>query len=252
VTTADEPRRQRRTGVAERLLSVVSCFSMRRRELTLTEISKLSGLPLSTAKRLIAELCEVKMLERTEQGAYRIGIRLWQLGSLAPDARDLREAALPYMHDLSNAVAENVQLLALSGSEGVVIERISARQAVPTRTDVGGRLPLHATAVGKVLLAYAPEPFLGEFFDRELARFTRSTITDPAVLRDQLHSVRTTGVGYSYEEMSTGAVSIAAPIFATSTGGLRGALGIVTHTGVDLDRLGPALKTASAGVSRLL
>lgn len=249
---SSETMQRSRSGVAERLISILECFSMRRRELTLTDISRQTGLPVSTAKRMIDDLCRFRILERIDNNAYRIGVRLWQLGSLAPHARDIREAALPYMNDLSSATGENVQLLVLNGTEVVVLERISGLRAVPTHTDVGGKLPLHATGVGKVLLALSSPALLDRVVSQGLPRFTPYTIADESTLREALDQVRHTGLGYSYQEMSLGAISVAAPIIAGSDGTLRGALGLVTRPTIDLSRLAPALLTATKGIARSL
>ena len=89
-------------------------------------------------------------------GSYAIGRRLWEVGSLAPARGGLRELALPFMEDLYEATHANVQLAVREGLEALFVEKISGRESVEILTRVGGRLPLHATGVGKVLLAYAP------------------------------------------------------------------------------------------------
>ncbi|GAA4499811.1 IclR family transcriptional regulator [Actinoallomurus oryzae] len=228
---------------------MLGCFDLDRPALTLTEIARLSGLPLSTARRVIGELVEWGGLERTPDRRYRVGIRLWQVGSLAPQQRVLSEAALPFMQDLCAATQENVQLAVLDRREALCIEKISSQRAVPTATQVGGRLPLHATGVGKVLLAFSAPAVLKEVVDDGLVALTRHTIIQPGRLAAALEIVREQGVGYSYQEMTLGAVSVAAPILDAS-GEVRGALGIVTHSRAALRRLAPAVRTAALGVSR--
>jgi len=87
-------------SVLDGALAVLGAFSDDRPELTLGDIGAATGLPSATAYRLVAELVAWGALERVARGRYRIGLRLWQLGSLAPVARDLRDAALPSMQDL--------------------------------------------------------------------------------------------------------------------------------------------------------
>ncbi|MGE0782700.1 IclR family transcriptional regulator [Mycolicibacterium sp.] len=234
--------------VSSRLLAVLDCFDVDHRELTLTEIAQRTGLALSTARRLIGELTEWGGLERLPSGGYRVGVRLWQVGSLAPQARDLREAALPYMHDLFEATRENVQLAVPDGVEALCIEKVSGSKAVPTFTHVGGRLPLHTTGVGKAVLAFSSRDLLQDIVSRGLARHTIHSIVEPGRLATALDGVRRTGLAYSYEEMSLGAISVASPIVAA--GRLCGALGIVTHSSTPLERLAPAVRTAALGVSR--
>ncbi|MEV0110884.1 IclR family transcriptional regulator [Nocardia sp. NPDC050799] len=177
-------------------------------------------------------------------------MRLWKIGALAPQQRGLREAALPLMQDLWAATHENVQLVVLDGCEALCIEKISCTTAVANRTEVGGRLPLHATAVGKCLLANSPRDLLLEAIDRGLSRHTRYTITEPGRLGSALRDVRRNGVALAQEEMTLGVVSVASPIIG-SGGVLVGALGVVAHSSKNLSRFGPAVRTAALGISRL-
>ncbi|MEU0468123.1 IclR family transcriptional regulator [Amycolatopsis sp. NPDC006131] len=236
-------------SVSRRLLTVLDCFDVAHPVLTLTEVATRSGLPISTARRLIGELREWGGLERLDDGRYRIGMRLWTIGTLAPQQRGLREAALPYMHDLFQATQENLQLTVLEGMQALCIEKISSTKAVPTRTEVGGRLPLHATGVGKVFLAFSGNDLLRSVVEAGLARMTPHTITQPGRLAATLEEVRKTGVAYSYEEMTLGAVSVAAPILGLD-GRVRAALGIVAHSRAAVDRLAPAVRTAALGIAR--
>ncbi|WP_115944896.1 IclR family transcriptional regulator [Amycolatopsis thermalba] len=236
-------------SVSRRLLTVLDCFDVAHPALTLTEVATRSGLPISTARRLITELREWDGLERLEDGRYRIGMRLWTIGTLAPRQRGLREAALPYMHDLFQATQENLQLTVLEGTQALCIEKISSTKAVPTRTEVGGRLPLHATGVGKVFLAFSGQDLLRSVVEAGLARMTPHTITQPGRLAAALEEVRKTGVAYSYEEMTLGAVSVAAPVLGLD-GRVRAALGIVAHSRAAVVRLAPAVRTAALGIAR--
>lgn len=238
------------SSVASRLLSVLACFDTANPELTMSEISQRAGLPTTTTRRLLAELTEWGGLDRLVDNRYRIGVRLWEIGALAPQQRGLREAALPLMHDLWAATSENVQLVVLDGCEALCIEKISATTSVANRTEVGGRLPLHATAVGKCLLANSPRDLLLEVIDRGLTRQTRYTITEPGRLAAVLREVRRTGVAFSQEEMTLGVVSAASPIIANG-GVLMGALGVVAHSTKQLNQLGPAVRTAALGISRM-
>jgi DNA-binding IclR family transcriptional regulator len=105
---------------------------------------------------LVGELCAWGGVERGEDGRYRVGLRVWELGALAPRGLGLREAALPFMEDLYEVTHENVQLAVRDGEELVFVERIAGRDAVSMRTQVGGRFALPPTGVGLVLLAHAP------------------------------------------------------------------------------------------------
>jgi DNA-binding IclR family transcriptional regulator len=237
-------------SVAQRLLAVLGCFDVARPELSLTDIARATGLPSSTARRLILELVEWGGLERLGNGRYRIGIRLWQIGSTAPRQRDLREAALPYMHDLYEATQENVQLVVLDGLEALCLEKISGTGSVATMTEVGGHLPLHATGVGKVLLAYSPPALLRDTIAKGLPRITARTVVAPGRLAASLAEIRRAGLSFAYEEMTVGVSSVAAPISRSGNSPLA-ALGIVARADTRLDVLAPALRTAALSLSRV-
>ena len=167
-------------SVPAKLLSLLDAFTEGNAAWTLSELSRRTGLPLTTTHRLAGELQRWGGLERGEDGRYRIGLRLVELAALCPRGTGLRDVALPFMQDLYEATHQNVQLAVRDGLDGVYIERISGRLAVPVRTKIGAHWPLHATGVGLVLLAYAPPAVQEEVLAGPLKRFTPHTFTDPA------------------------------------------------------------------------
>ena len=141
-------------SVISKVVSLLDAFTADQPELSLGDLARITGLPVSTTYRLASELVSWGGLERAESGTgYRIGMRLWELGALAPRAETLRELAQPFMQDLYAATGENVHLAVLDGLAALYVDTVSGRTAVPTRSRRGGRLPLHATGVGKILLA---------------------------------------------------------------------------------------------------
>ena len=238
-------------SVASRVFAVLDCFRHGQPAMTLSEVASRSGIPLSTTRRLLLELTAWGGTERLPDGNYRIGMRLWELGSLAPRQRDLRDAASPYMHDLYEAARENVQLSVLDGLEVLCLEKLYGRGAVPTETDVGERMPLHATAAGKALLAFSGPEVLRAVVDAGLTRLTANTLVEPGRLTQALRRTRETGLAYSFEERTLGIVSVASPMSGPD-GRLLGAIGIVARVGTRLDRLGPAVRTAALTISRAI
>ena len=237
--------------VTSRVLGILDAFTAERPQLPLSQISRRTGLPLTTTHRLVGELTRWGALERDEAGDYRIGLRLWEAASLAPRSVGLREAALPFLEDLYEATHQNVQLAVLDGTDAVYIERISGRDAVHVITRPGGRLPLHATGVGLVLLAYAPDDVLERVLSAPLRRYTRRTITDPGRLRRELAEVRRTGVAISRRQIELISISVAAPIRAA--GQVVAALSVVVPSeNADPRRYTPAVVAAAHGISRTL
>ena len=144
-------------SLTDRSLDVLAAFTPDHPTRTLQEISRESGLPLTTTHRIVSDLVAWGALERTRSGRIQVGLRLWQVASLAPRGLGLREVALPYMEDLFVATGENVQLAVREQCETVFVERLTGRRSVTVLTRVGDRFALHATGVGLVLLAHAPD-----------------------------------------------------------------------------------------------
>jgi len=235
--------------VTSRVLALLAAFDAEHRALTLTELAGRAQLPLPTAHRLVGELVEWGALTRRSSGEYVVGRRLWDVGLLAPVQAGLRQVASPFLHDLYGATLATVHLAVRDGDRALYVDRLSGHSSVPVVSQVGSRLPLHATGVGKVLLAHAP-PELQALVSAHLVRVTPFTVTQPGRLRAQLRRVRRDGYAETHEEMSLGACSVAVPVRAQD-GNVVAALGIVV---ADLKggrpRLIAALQVAARGIGR--
>lgn len=241
-----------RRSVTGRAFAVLEAFTPDYPALTLSEIARRAGLPLTTAHRLVGELRASRALEREGDGAYRIGLRLWEIASLAPRGVPLREAALPFLEDLYEVTHENVQLGVREGHEVVYIERIAGRRAVGVLTRVGGRFPLQASGNGLVLLAHAPEAVQREVLGGPLQRFTEHTVIDPAELSRMLGQIRRDGFAVSDRQVTDDALSVAAPI-VDARGEVIASLSIVSRAGETVvERLVPVVRAAALGTSRAL
>jgi DNA-binding IclR family transcriptional regulator len=134
--------------VTSRVLALLGAFDARHRELSLSDLARRSGVPLATAHRLVTELAEWGALNRTEDGKYVVGRRLWDIGLLAPVARELREVAIPFLHDLYGATLETVHLAVREDDHVLYLETLSGTRSVPVVSTVGSRLPMHASGSG--------------------------------------------------------------------------------------------------------
>ncbi|GIE97101.1 IclR family transcriptional regulator [Paractinoplanes rishiriensis] len=238
-------------SVTSRALDLLGAFDPDHRVLTLSALARRAGMPLATAHRLVGELNRWGALARLPSGEYVIGRRLWDLGLLAPVQSGLRQAASPFLHDLYGATLATVHLAVRDGTEALYIDRLSGHISVPVISEIGSRLPMHATGVGKVLLAYAPENVRTEVLSH-LTRVTAYTITQPARLLDQLRRVRIDGYATTGEEMSLGACSVAVPVRGPG-GEVVAALGIVVpDLRRERARLVSALQVAAQGINRTL
>jgi DNA-binding IclR family transcriptional regulator len=239
-------------SVTSRALAVLDAFSPSSPRLTLSEIAGRAGLPLTTAHRLLGELTAWGALTRRPDGRYEIGRRLWDLGLLAPVQLELRQVAAPFLLDVHTATRETVHLAVREDVSALYVERISGRESVPVVSQVGSRLPLHATGVGKVLLAWAPDDVVDRAM-RAPARPTRHTVVEPGRLRRELAEVRTRGYARTTEEMTLGAVSVAVPVTTPGPGTplVVGALGVVVPVHRrDPAKLVPVLEVAARGIGR--
>jgi len=238
-----------RPSVTSRVLALLDAFDEHRPRLTLTELAHAADLPVSTAHRLLAELQAWDAVERDADGYYVVGRRLWKLGTLAPVARELREASLPAMQDLYEATHENVQIAVREGTSALYVERIHGTSSVPVLSRPGVPLPLHATGVGKVLLAYAPRDVVEECVEN-LKPITRYTIVERGRMLRELAAVRRFGYARTMEEMGYGTCSLAVPVLGPGEV-VVAALALVTRTvRKDLVRFAPALQVASASITR--
>ncbi len=242
--------------VVSRALAVLYAFDDRHRRLTLTELATRAELPVPTAHRLVGDLVEGGALVRDEDGRYAVGRRLWDVGLLAPVQTGLQQVASPFLNDIHATTRATVHLAIRDGAQVLYVDRLSGRASVPVVSQVGSRLPLHATGVGKVLLAHAPQAVVDEVVGGTLARLTPYTITQPGRLRQQLEQVRRDGCATTVEEMTLGACSIAVPITTradTDDARVVAALGIVVPSlKRERTRLLTALQVAAQGIGRSL
>ena len=189
-------------------------FSYGSREIGVTELSRRLGIGKSTAHRLLHTLAEERLLERDPYtGAYRLGLAMYELGSVVSAHTDIHEACSPVIDELRNATRETVQVGVLDGREVVYVERRESPQAIRLFGRVGHRNDAYCTSTGKVLLAFLPEERLEILLsDWDLRPHTSFTITDVDRLREQIALVRKRGWAEQINETEMGAASIAAPI----------------------------------------
>ncbi|MBM7505235.1 IclR family transcriptional regulator [Agromyces aurantiacus] len=238
-------------SVAEKLFAIADAFAGRE-DLSLSEIASRARLPLSTAHRLVGEWVEWGGLVRGDDGRYRVGMRLWRLGVRQPTALRLRRIAMPYLRDLLESTGEHVHLAVRDGLGAIYLERLSGPGAVPVISDVGSRLPLHATGVGLVLLAHAPTEVFDEVLASNPRRYLPNTLTDERGLRRRLAEIRSFGLSTSVEELTVGAFSVAAPV-RDASGEVVAAVSIIAH----VERVGEpqfalGVRMAARGVSSAL
>lgn len=253
-TGAYAPRMRTDAGVpdrtVQRLMSVLDAFTSKDTRLSGAELARRTGLPRSTAHRLATEMTGAGLLEQEPNGGFRLSMRLFELGHLAILSRGLRESAAGFLADLSNATHETVHLAVLDGLDVVYLDIIRTSASPKLNSRPGGRMPPSCTGVGKAILAHSSPQLVEEFIARGLPQLTRNSITDGTRFRAHLAHVRRTGLAYDREENAIGTVCCAAPILG-SEGKAIGAISVTGRAGIlRLDRVGMAVRSAAAGISR--
>ncbi len=240
---------EHRSGMLPRALDVLSAFRPSDLSLPPAELAKRAGLSKATGHRIIRDMIELGFLERTT-GGVRLGMRMFEIGQLVPRQRNLRSAALPYMHDLRKATQATVHLAVLDRTDVLYIDILGQDADLPSR--IGGRLPAHATGVGKAMLAFAPSYVVDAVLSGPLDRYSPATITSRDELEQELMRARKWGIAYDREESLAGIVCAAAALLSKD-GALLGGLSVTSRVGsMNLQQVGPAVHTAALALGRAL
>jgi DNA-binding IclR family transcriptional regulator len=212
--------------VLGRVATIMEAFNGGPRVLSLGDLSDRTGLPKSTLHRLADQLCGIGWVER-DAGGDRVGMRLFEVGSLALEGNRLPEAALPHLQSLAARTGMSAQLAVLDRTDVVYLERILVGPVrIPTRR--GGRKPAYCTALGKAMLAF-DEDAMRAVIGAPMPRKTVNTITEPFALRSALKQVRDAGVAFDRGEAYDDLVCVAAPI--RSSGRMIGAVSVTGGAG---------------------
>lgn len=196
--------------VTSKVMAIFAAFENSPASLSLSQIAQSAEIPLPTAHRLVGELVQWGALEREGTGRYTIGMRLWEVAQLA--GRQLRETARPFLQDLFSLTQETAHLAVREGREVLYVDRVYSSKRVPRASRVGGRLPLHATAVGKVLLAHEEPWFQQAYLTGPMTSLTPRTQINPGRLKQELQQIVEQGYATTHEEVRQGSCSIAVPV----------------------------------------
>lgn len=178
---------------------------------SLSELARLTGIPLTTTHRLVTELTGAQLLERSPEGGYRIGPALSQLrGGDDAGVPTLAQRAPAVLADLFEATGRPVRLGVLRNLRVAYVEK--AGRAPTTSFDAGAVLPTHASALGKALLAFAPSATVRTLLATGLPRYTPSTMTRPDQLLHALSVTRLTRLATCDGELAAGECTVAAPV----------------------------------------
>ncbi|AII08202.1 IclR family transcriptional regulator [Rhodococcus opacus] len=237
-------------SVLARAVRIVESFRSDDSLLTVSEIARRSGLHISTTSRLIDELVGCGWLER-EDRKVRIGVRLWEVASRASPTLGLREAAMPFMEDLHAVVGQHTQLGVLEGDEVLFIERLTAPGAVVNYTRIAGRMPLHVSSSGLVLLAHGPSELQERILSEPLKVYTDKTIRTARQLRVVLADVRRQGYILCAGHLYADTTGVAVPV-RDGSGRVVAALSVIVPNDEKAYAQIPALQAAAKGITRVM
>lgn len=235
--------------VAGRLVAILDAFRLGGGDsLGVSELARRTGLAKATVHRLVGHLVETGLLERDGQ-TVRLGSKLFELGQRVPRQRDLRDAARPAMADLRDATGHTVHLAVREGAEVLYVDILPGPDAPATPATIGGRWPVHATGVGKAMLAFASAADREALLAGPLPRVSARTVSAPGLLAKELATIAAAGIAFDREESKAGLVCAASPIFDPD--GVVAAVSVSGwSTRTDLDRVAAAVRTAALTISR--
>lgn len=237
------------------LSDVLTLFSRDCPQLSMQEIASALGWPKRTAARTLARIERAGFLERDEaSGLYRLGIRLAILGGLAGQAPAVHRVATNALHRLSVETGETATLMILNDHHAVTIDVVESYHPIMVPGLLGSPQPLHATAGGKAMLAFATPASRQDLIRPPLARFTATTITNVDTLTRDLDMARQRGYAFSNGEYVDDVVALSAPVF-DHRGVVRAALtvaGTSARIVPKTDTISAVLSGAATSVSALL
>ncbi|MFJ9563915.1 IclR family transcriptional regulator [Streptomyces fuscichromogenes] len=197
--------------MVDRVVMILGVFERSTGPLNLGQISARSGLPRSSVHRILQQLVNARLLSRYDND-YRLGLRMFEIGSLVVHRTRMSEAARPLLQELCTATGLVVHLAVLNQQDVVYLERVGGAFASTLPSRIGGRLPAHCTAVGKAILAYSPKEVVDEYLWSGLCRRTDASIATAQALESALARIRGTGYATETGEAVATVACVAAPV----------------------------------------
>ncbi|MCY0905920.1 IclR family transcriptional regulator [Arthrobacter sp. H14-L1] len=235
----------------DRLVRILGAFDADVPSMTVGVLAVRADVPLATAYRLVDQLIGHEFLRRDSSGGLRLGLGLWELASRSSSALTLREAAMPFMEDIQAVVGQHTQLGVLQNDEVLFIERLSGRESVINQARVAGRLPVHKTSAGVVLLAFSPS----HVQDAYLHRHPNAGLPGefgPGGFRRVLAAVRQQGYAAFDGLVDEHTTGIAVPVLGRGKVAVAALGVVVAQRDGSIQSVLPALLTGARGIARAL
>ena len=222
------PAQGRSVHSVEKAINLLDCLWEAGGSLSLTELVQRTGWAKSTVHGLLASMVDSAVVEQDRNdGRYRLGYHLFELGSRVAANWDVVAIVRPRLVQIAEAVGESAYLARLSGDDLILVECVEPHRGFRVSSEPGSRIPLHCSSQGKCILAAMPEPEAENLILRKgMMRMTSSTITTWEGLSSQLSLTRELGYSVERGEYRAGLRSVGAPVF-TSNGKCIYAIGVV-------------------------
>ena len=195
-------------------LSLLDYFSIKEPELSLRQLSERSGLYKSRVHRLCGTLVHCGFLVRMPWSSYRLGPKLMALGKIYENTNSILTISRPFMRELASVSGESVALFSLDGETSFCLAREYGSSRLVFSIQEGDHMQLHASAAGRVMLAYGPETLREKVFSADrLERFTPATEVDPIKIQKELAAIPERGYSVNRGERELEVAAVSAPIF---------------------------------------
>ncbi|MGI5326456.1 IclR family transcriptional regulator [Actinomadura nitritigenes] len=249
-TMAAPTRRDAPPSMIERMTLILDAFNGPSARLTLEDVARRTGLPRSTAHRILDQLVRQRWLAHHSFG-YGLGQRALGLGGQDGGHGKIREAAAPYLHELQVTTGLVAHLAVLDGAEVFYLDKLGGRLAASVPSRVGGRAPAHSTALGKAMLAWLEPEQVDALLGTGITRLTSRTIGELGTLHQELHRVRQRrGLAFERGESFPGIACVAVAIRGTE--GPVAGISLVGDIHTPLENVAPLVVTAARETSQVL
>lgn len=239
----------------DRAVELLLLLESASRDLGVTELAKLLGVQKSTVHNLLQTLMARDMVRQTDSGRFALGFRLMRLGAAAAERLDIRRIAMPFLRELADEANEYVLLAVLNRNEVTIIDSVAPQRSSFIVPRIDFSRTFHCTALGKVFLAYGPQPLREIVFQDTLTRYTTFTLCQGDSLSAEIERIRNQGYAVSCNETIEGVTCIGVPVF-NAHGNLEAAVSISSATArLTTERyraMADLLKQKAAAVSRVL
>jgi IclR family transcriptional regulator, KDG regulon repressor len=210
--------------VVHRALDILEVFLKQPGEVGIADLAALSAVNISTTHRIVSDLVKRGYLrQRQKRGKYTVGVKLLEFGPAIQMTLKIGEIATPYLQKLSTITGEYAEVAILDSFDAVTVAQEEVEHNLKISNIVGERLPLHATSVGKILLAYMKVEDRKAFYEHHsLKIFNENTIANIGQMEKEVTQIRENGVAFDKEEYDIGIWSAAAPVFDFSNSVIAG------------------------------